>query len=335
MPPLDSRKVIYNSSTEKEFKTPRLEDSLRQSYDYFWNSGEGHIFFNKDETSSIHTRAFIEARNKSLMVILPGRGESSLKYAELALEMKGQGLDIVIIDHRGQGLSDRSNNGVGLIHIDRFDHYVDDLNIVYEQFTKEKEYKSKIILAHSMGAAIALRHIQKESKQCWDGLILSSPMLKIKSQKVPLLIASWILSFYTLIGRGLSAVWDKHIQDDKREFQNNNVTHCQYRFEWARQLESLHPQTLSNAPSVQWLKEAISTGKRVMKDKRLFKKPILLIQADSDTVVCNEAQNKFAHEVENCRIIRLKDCRHEVLQENNSVRNRALVQINQFLKAMT
>mgnify|MGYP000563105068 CR=1 FL=1 len=69
-----------------------------------------------------------------------------------------------------------------------------------------------------------------------------------------------------------------------------------------------------------------------MRDKSAYKCPMLLIQADQDTIVCNEAQNKFAHEVENCRIIRLKECRHEILQESNSIRNRALVQITQFLK---
>ena len=141
-----------------------------------------------------------------------------------------------------------------------------------------------------------------------------------------------VLKFYTLIGRRLNPIWKREVQDSKRVFEGNNVTHCPHRFSWARRMEELHPHILSGAPTIQWLKESISTGQKVLKDKTLYKKPILLIQADQDIVVCNEAQNKFAHEVENCRIIRLKDCRHEVLQEVNYVRNRALVQITQFLK---
>lgn len=337
--PLDSKRLQgtegFDSGSEiqdkKNFQTPRLEDSLIRSYDYFWSKGQGNFFY-REGAGSIHVRSFIESRNQALLVILPGRGESSLKYAEIAHELKGHGYDILIIDHRGQGLSERQNGVSDHIHIENFDDYVEDLQFIYEHFKEHKSYKTKHILAHSMGGAIALRHIQKYGKDIWDGILLSSPMLKIKSKTIPLFLGQWILKFYTLIGRRLNPIWKREVQDSKRVFEENNVTHCPHRFSWARRMEVLHPHILSGAPTIQWLKESISVGQKVLKDKTLYKKPILLIQADQDVVVCNEAQNKFAHEVENCRIIRLKDCRHEVLQEVNSVRNRALVQITQFLK---
>ncbi len=315
----------------KKFQTPRLEDTLAESYDYFWNIGKGHFFY-RESAGSLHARSFIEDRNKNLLFILPGRSESSLKYAELAYELRGQGFDIIILDHRGQGLSERLNGASDYVHIESFDHYVEDLNEVMEHFCASKKYRAKHLMAHSMGSAVALRHIQKYGPDHWDGVILSSPMLKIKSSKIPLFIALWISKFYLLLGKQFKPIWNRQIQDSKRKFSSNNVTHCGHRFTWARKMEEIHPHILSGAPTMQWLYESILVGKKIMKDRTSFKKPILLMQADQDVVVCNQAQNKFAHQIENCRIIRLKECKHEVLQETNAVRNRALVQITQFLK---
>ncbi len=332
--PLDSRSQRADQNLcldEDKLQSPKLEDALAASYDYFWNVGEGHFLY-REGSGSLHVRSFIEDRNKALLVILPGRGESSLKYAELAYELRGQGHDIVILDHRGQGLSERSNGVSDHIHIENFDDYVLDLEVVREYFCKEKKYKTKHILAHSMGGAIALRHIQLYGKEQWSGILLSSPMLKIKSKTIPLFIGIWILKTYIKLGKKLNPIWNKQVQDTKKNYKDNNVTHCIHRFGWARKMDELHPHIISGAPTFQWLKESIVAGQRVMRDKSAYKCPMLLIQADQDTIVCNEAQNKFAHEVENCRIIRLKECRHEILQESNSIRNRALVQITQFLK---
>lgn len=335
--PLDTRghgAFHQDIQSEQNLKTPRLEDALIRSYDYFWNTGVGHTFY-RDGAGSVHVRSFIEERNKSLLVILPGRGESSLKYAELALELKGHGLDILIIDHRGQGFSERLNGVSDLVHVENFDDYVGDLDTIYNHFLGLKKYKTKIALAHSMGSAIVLRHIQIKGDGAWDGVLLSSPMLKIKSKTVPLFIAMWIINFYIAIGKKLKPVWTREVQDSYRAFEGNAITHCFHRFAWSRKMEDLHPHIMTGAPTIQWLRESILAGRRIARDKSSFKRPMLLIQADEDSVVCNEAQNKFAHEVENCRIIRLKECRHEVLQEQNSVRNRALVQIIQFLKNLS
>ena len=42
-----------------------------------------------------------------MLVISPGQGEPALKYAELVYDLKDTGYDIFVIDHRGQGASDR------------------------------------------------------------------------------------------------------------------------------------------------------------------------------------------------------------------------------------
>src|SRR5690606_41512347 len=44
-------------------------------------------------------------RNSKTFVIVPGRTESSIKYAELLYDLRHQGFDIFIIDHQGQGCS--------------------------------------------------------------------------------------------------------------------------------------------------------------------------------------------------------------------------------------
>lgn len=50
---------------------------------------------------------FRDEKNDRVIVVCPGRIESYIKYAELAYDLFHLGFDVLIIDHRGQGLSGR------------------------------------------------------------------------------------------------------------------------------------------------------------------------------------------------------------------------------------
>lgn len=335
--PLDSRQMSFDSSVNLDSRVGdaheviQLRDGLEQSYRYYWGSGQSHFFY-REGLGSVHVRSFIEERNQKLLVISPGRAESSLKYAELCYELKGSGFDIIVVDHRGQGFSERYFGVEGFGHVERFQDYSHDLLAVIDHFQERKNYKKTIGLAHSMGGAIALNTQILENKT-FSGLILSSPMLKILSRKIPEPLAAMTLD---LIGRSplntRPLYKRKESRDQRALFESNLNTGCQYRFSFHRELEKRHPQLLIGAPTYGWLREAARLSRSVMKNKRDLNVGILLMQAEADEIVCNKAQDKFAHEVNNCRLIRLKEARHEVLHERDSIRNRALVQIHKFLK---
>lgn len=335
--PLDSRQMYFDSSASLDLiagephEVIQLRDGLEQAYRYYWGSGQSHFFY-REGLGSVHVRSFIEERNQKLLIVSPGRAESSLKYAELCYELKGSGFDIIVMDHRGQGFSERYFGVEGHGHVERFQDYSYDLLAVIEHFQERKKYRKTIGLAHSMGAAIAL-NTQLLDKNTFSGLILSSPMLKILSRKIPEPLAAMTLD---LLGRSplntKPLYKRKESKDQRALFESNLNTGCPHRFSFHRDLEKRHPQLLIGAPTYGWLREAARLSRSVMKNKKALDIGILLMQAEEDEIVCNRAQDKFAHEVNNCRLIRLKEARHEVLHERDSIRNRALVQIHKFLK---
>ncbi|MCT6568541.1 alpha/beta fold hydrolase, partial [Staphylococcus aureus] len=42
-----------------------------------------------------------------MVVVVPGRIESYVKYPEVAYDLFQQGYDVIVLDHRGQGRSGR------------------------------------------------------------------------------------------------------------------------------------------------------------------------------------------------------------------------------------
>lgn len=335
--PLDSRQLTQSLNFDdkdllKEVSANiiALKDGLEQAYHYYWNEGQSHFFY-RQGIGSVHVRSFTEDRNKKLLMISPGRAESSLKYAELALELKGSGHDVVILDHRGQGFSERYFGLEGHGHVCHYKSYAEDFLEVVNHFKNKKIYERTLCLAHSMGSAIALTS-QIKNSDTFDGMILSSPMLKVQTGKIPKPLAT--LSVEAL-GRSFwqrRPVNRKQSRDQREAFVSNLNTTCSHRFDFFRELEKRHPQISLGAPTYGWLKEAMRMGRFINKYRKDLGLGILLIQAEQDALVCNKAQDIFAHEVNNCRLIRLKEARHEVLQERDSIRNRALVQIHKFLK---
>lgn len=335
--PLDSRNCAREIEAEtEEIKSTglsmagSLRESLELAYLYYWEKGASQFFY-RQGVGSVHCRSFIEAQNKKLLIMSPGRAESSLKYSELAYELKGKGFDIIIIDHRGQGLSERYNVAHDLGHVCRFQNYHEDLISIVEHFCEKKSYKKVMGLGHSMGGAILLGAADRKPELI-SGLILSSPMLKVKTRNFPELFTRYSLKVLTKTHLVHTPITKREAKDLKENFEGNKVSSCLQRFEFLKDLEKRHPQIKLGPPTVNWLSEAMDMGRHIIKSRKSFQVATLLMQAEVDEIVCNSAQNQFAHDMGNCRLIRLKDSRHEILQENDFIRNRALVQIHKFLK---
>jgi alpha-beta hydrolase superfamily lysophospholipase len=120
------------------------------------------------------------------IVILPGKGESYIRYAELMYDLEnltGNKIRFYLIDECGQGLSGRlKTNTVNGEYIDNFQRYEEDLlyflqNIVHAKNGKDGNKTPLFLLAHSMGGGVATGFLEKYPG-CFTGAILCSPMLK-------------------------------------------------------------------------------------------------------------------------------------------------------------
>lgn len=96
---------------------------------------------------------------RGTVFILPGRSEYIEKYGPAATRMQASGYASLAIDWRGQGLSDRLLDDPVKGHITDYAEYQCDLRAVLDYARAHDLPRPWLMLAHSMGGAIGLRHL--------------------------------------------------------------------------------------------------------------------------------------------------------------------------------
>jgi alpha-beta hydrolase superfamily lysophospholipase len=123
------------------------------------------------EGYEIFFQSWSVASPKALLVIAHGLGEHSGRYAALAESLRGRGLSIYALDHRGHG---RSGGKRG--HVDSFSDFVFDLKQFIDFVSESDKGLPLILLGHSMGGVIALKYAMTYPDDL-SSIIISSPGL--------------------------------------------------------------------------------------------------------------------------------------------------------------
>jgi len=274
----------YNLTTQLQFATAEYNKLV----DNFFKLGSDG-YFNGEKGMSIYYKYFLQndiENEKGAIVISNGRRESVIKYKELIYDLYRTGYSVYILDHRGQGFSDRINkNDKQMGHIDDFDYYVSDLKSYYDNFIKSNAHKKMFLLAHSMGATIGTRYIEKYQHD-FHSAAFSSPMFGLR---FPACMLTGLFSGSEpryLIG-------EKNYDNEERNYSINNLTHSKVRYEVMMNTYENNPSTKIGGPSYQWIYQSCITFKKIFNELRGIEIPILLIQAGEDKVVTASAQRKF------------------------------------------
>jgi len=269
--------------------------------DIFWQSVT-QASFNTDDNVNIAYAVNFKRPGKPYIVIVPGRSESYLKYQELAFDLDSQGYDSVIIDHRGQGLSMRLTANRLQGHVDKFDHYAQDLRQLLNHVLPERypqHQKNSFMLAHSMGGAIALRYLQLYPNNI-KALSLSSPMIAISSGGTPNWLAKSLIKTGATINRWLSdSPWYFFGQNDinSSSFAENRLMHSEPRFKRFKSLYQDQPELKLGGVTFHWLEQAIINSDNLLTDIKELSLPIQMLQAGSEHIVDNAAQYNFCQQL--------------------------------------
>lgn len=119
---------------------------------------------------------------RGTVLVLPGRTEYIEKYALVVADLARAGWGALVVDWRGQGLSDRLAGDAALGHVGRFADYQLDIATMRGLAETLGCHAAMPLLAHSMGGCIALRALI-------DGLqtpavALSAPMWGLPLSRV-------------------------------------------------------------------------------------------------------------------------------------------------------
>ncbi|NMP30523.1 alpha/beta fold hydrolase [Thalassotalea sp. M1531] len=328
------------SSTETHALSLSTERDLNVRYQNeisaAWQQGHFSSFKGMDDIN-IHFAQFVSEERKQCIVLVPGRSEGYLKYQEFAFDLTNQGFNLFIIDHRGQGLSDRMLSDKHKGYVASFDHYSDDLHQFIETIVKPQCEKQLYLLAHSMGGAISARYLQRYASPV-KAAVLASPMIAINSGGLP----DWLAEFIIHTGNTLSQwlanePWYFLGQGSYQHtaFGENQLMHSKLRYQLFTELYQQHPELQLGGVTFHWLEQAIKANKDLFSDIEKLKTPTLVIQAGSDTIVDNHAQNEFcqqlnSHFAYSCpsgKPIVVENARHEIFFESDEYRQQGIAQV--------
>jgi len=188
----------------------------------FYESCEQGFFFGS-ENKRINYLKYEAGKKDTAVIVLPGKSESYIKYAELIYDLKGPGMSFYLLDHRGMGFSERNfDNDRDKVFVKKFDYYVKDLKKFVGTVVDRKKYKNLFLISHSMGGTVAALYLESFPDD-FDGAIFAAPMIKLNTGIFPEKAADLMTNLLIFLGRGNSYCITQGKRKPKN-FKDNKLT---------------------------------------------------------------------------------------------------------------
>ena len=270
---------------------------------------------------------------KATVVLVNGRTESYLKYQELAYELTQQGYQVLMFDHRGQGVSARLTDNPHKGHIEDFQQYIDDMHQLVSHVAQTEGQLPMYLLGHSMGGAISTLYLQQHP-DVFQKTALSAPMHGINGKLAydewdACRLASTVTLFST---EGYAGFADKPYAAGS--FEGNELTGLRDRYQWMQTLYQDNPQLQLGGATWGWLDQACAVLPDMQQQSDKIKIPVLVMQAELDTIVSATAQQEF------CAVLAqnpnsgcvgglqvIQGAKHELLFEQDVIRQQVVEKV--------
>lgn len=297
----------YINNMEKE-----VEPYLKNMVQYWTIKGKNNV--------RLYYEKYIMENSKGNIVISHGFGEFIDKYYELIYYFLKENYSVFIIEHRGNSRSQRLGKDKSQISVEKFDYYLEDFKEFIDKIVIPSSNNKKLLLfGHSMGGGIGTLFLEKYPKY-FNGAVFSSPMYEINSGKTPKYVAMLIAILMNLLGKGKEYIPGQSHYTGERRFPSRSTSSLsRYDYQYYKIKEN-HVYQTGGASAKWYLESIIATKKLRMKKNAVnIKIPILLIQGGRDTHVLPEAHYKVASYVENFKIIRIEESKHESYCESDNI----------------
>lgn len=271
---------------------------------------------------------------KGTVVFLNGRADYMERYFETLSDLMRQGFAVATLDWRGQGGSQRLLENPNRGYVNSFTDYDTDLETLMGQVVVKQCPKPYYGLAHSTGGHIMLRALR--DKTWFKKVVISAPLLGFHFGAWPL----WLVRMLTALTKvmGLSFLYLPGFNQNpilRRAFTNNPLTSNKAR--WTRDLNTLdaNPALSVGGPTYGWLRAAMASLNELRRWPRAKGPtcPTLIVMAGKDRVVNNADTRAFVAQAPGFALTIINDSLHEILMENNDIRQRFFAAFEAFIDA--
>lgn len=268
------------------------------------------------------------------VILLPGRSEFIEKYSETVQDLLARGFWVAAMDWRGHGLSGRALSNRHKHHLTSFVPMADDLRRFIEELEARRLGRPRIILAHSMGAHVALRYLHDYPHRI-DGAVLSAPMVALTFAPFGRRLTRSLTRLAITFGFG-----ERYApgQTDYGAFQRSDanmrlLTSDPERFQIEHRWIGQNPDLALGGVTYGWLDAAMASIREINAPgyAEAIETPILMVQAAADRLVDNRRQEAFARRLPNAAFLRIEGARHEILNERDEYRERFLAAFDRQL----
>lgn len=260
---------------------------------------------------------------RGTVLIFPGRTEYVEKYGPVAGVLQAQGYAVLVLDWRGQGLSDRLTGDPMAGHVGHFTDYQRDVAALMAAADALELPRPFFVFAHSMGACIGLRALHMGLPAAAVGF--TAPMWGVMMRPA-LRPAAWVLSTAARgTGQGLRYAPGTSARPyvESAAFADNMLTRDRSGWDWQRAQLAAHPELALGGPTLHWLNVALIETRRLMALPPPDLPAFVAIGLGERIVDPTPVARLMAH-WPGGRLDTIADAEHELLFEAPQVRRRVL-----------
>ena len=274
------------------------------------------------------------SRSRGTVTIVTGRSEFIEEYFEIISALRDRHFDVIIMDWRGQGQSDREIAEGRRGYVSSFAAYRLDLEALESQVIVPFARRPWFALGHSMGAALLLEQAH-DGQSPFERIVLSAPMIGIRLRYQN--VAKRLTWLFDMLGLGTKLI-PRGSEESifTRQFENNIMTSDDRQFDRLATAMSTLPALAVGAPTIRWLAGAFRLVDRFA-DPRFAvetQTPILIVAAGADRIIDTAATERFAIRLKAGRCITIPNARHQIIMEGDDVMRQFWAAFDAFIPGL-
>lgn len=292
------------------------EDPAPANTETFWFAGKGNV---RLRAAFCPAQVTGQSIARGSMLFSPGRTEYLEKFLELARDVTARGFNFAVLDHRGQGLSERVHDDPLKGHVKDFTDYAADFEQLYAHLGAR--LTGPLYLGgHSMGGLIAA-DVARRGALDIAGMVLCAPMFGFKDGNAIMVALVRIAAAMGFAGKSPPGVDGGGAQSENAA---RTLTTDPVRFARDTARNAQNSDIHLGPPTFGWLKAALDKQNDMFMPGGFdaLNMPIYMASAGNEKLVSNAAIRQAHRHMPNAVYENIPGALHELIEERDQYRNR-------------